>query len=59
MFFFKNKKSSYSGQLVDLVITEANLVSGIIFCLGGFLLAKPNLPTALYPILGETKTIYV
>ena len=58
----KNKKSGYWGQLIDVIITVANLVSGIVFFFGGFLLAKPRTkpdkPTAAYPGLGEIRPIY-
>jgi len=56
---FLKKKSTYIEQLTDLIITQANLISGVIFCCGGFMLGKPHRPIANYPMLGSTKTIYV
>jgi len=60
--FNLKKKSTYNEQLIDLIITATNLVSGVIFCLGGFFLTLPDSnrhPTIIYPLLGEVKTIYI
>lgn len=59
--FTQNKENSYGEQLGDIIITETNLISGAVFCGGGFLLTCPSHPQALisYPLLGEIKTIYV
>jgi len=59
--FAKKEESSYGEQLGDIIITETNLTSGLLFCGGGFLFTYPSHPHALisYPLLGQVKTIYV
>lgn len=59
--FTQKKESSYSEQLGDAIITETNLISGVIFCGGGFLLTYPSNPQSLisYPLLGQAKTIHI
>ncbi|MCE8169995.1 MAG: hypothetical protein I3273_07865 [Candidatus Moeniiplasma glomeromycotorum] len=59
--FNLSKKSTYWEQTLDLIITEANLISGIIFCCGGFLLTYPrhSYQTIPYPVVGKIKIIYV
>lgn len=60
--FNLKKKTSQSKQLIDLIITATNLVSGVIFCFGGFLFTLPASDkhlTIIYPLLGEVKTIYI
>ena len=61
LFNLKKSTSTYNEQLIDLMVTETNLISGWFFCLGGFLLTIPSAkhPTIIYPLLGEVKTIYV
>jgi hypothetical protein len=59
--FIQKKENSYSEQLGDIIIAETNLISGILFCGGGFLLTYPSHPHTLisYPLLGQVKTIYI
>jgi hypothetical protein len=58
----KNNSSSFSEQLWDIIVAETNLLSGVIFCCGGFYLtfhtAFKN-PETVYPLLGSIKTIYI
>jgi len=61
LFFFKKEhlKSSYSSQLMDLVVTETNLISGVVFCLGGFLLTVPLKGTIPSPFGGRIEKIHI
>ena len=59
IFSLYKKKNNYSEQLTGLIVTQANLISGVVFCFGGFMLGKPHRPMATYPILGKVKPIYV
>lgn len=52
-------KSGYWEQLIDLIIVETNLLSGVIFCWGGFFLTKPHKPTITYPLVGQIVTVKV
>lgn len=55
----KNKDSGFKEQMWDIIIAEANFISGAIFCFGGFLLTIPlKKPQAIYPLLGAVKPIY-
>jgi hypothetical protein len=53
--FFSQKKDSYKQQLIDLVVAETNIISGLVFCLGGFVLTMHQEGTIILPILGEIK----
>ncbi|KLL01574.1 MAG: hypothetical protein MRERC_14c012 [Mycoplasmataceae bacterium RC_NB112A] len=55
----KQKKSGLVEQIFDLVVAETNLLSGAIFCWGGFLLSKPARPAIVCPLIGQVKTIWV
>jgi hypothetical protein len=61
--FSSTKRKNTSGeQLVDIIITQTNLLSGVIFCGGGFfstIKAVQRNPLIYYPLLGQVKTIYV
>jgi hypothetical protein len=62
LFTLRRKKSSYGEQMSDLIITETNLVSGIAFCGGGFLITIHTAlkhPQLQYPLIGEVGTIWV
>lgn len=52
-------KSSYAEQLIDLIVTETNLISGVVFCVGGFLLTIPQKGTIPLPWGGEIEKAYV
>lgn len=59
--FFTKKKSSYKEQFFDLMIAEINFISGVFFCLGGFLLTwkgwgRPPIP---FPWLGMVNPAYL
>src|SRR6185436_72946 len=60
-FILSRKKVNYGEELSDLIITEINLISGLVFCFGGFLLTVPNkkVPLIDYPFFGRVKTINV
>jgi len=55
------KKDSYRRQIWGLIIVESNLVAGLVYCLGGFLLTFPaakNRQVAIpFPFLGKIKVI--
>lgn len=56
----KNKSSGFKEQMWDMIVVEANFISGLIFCCGGFLLTIPfKKPQVIYPLLGIVKPIYV
>jgi len=62
LFFLKRKRSSFSGQMWDIMVAETNLLSGVIFCGGGFYLTFRTTirkPEIVYPFLGNVKTIYI
>jgi hypothetical protein len=56
----KNRDSGFKEQMWDMIIAEANFISGLIFCCGGFLLTIPskNIQT-IYPLIGSVKPIYI
>ncbi|WNE41094.1 MAG: hypothetical protein mread185_000551 [Mycoplasmataceae bacterium] len=60
--FNLKKKSGFKEQIWDALVAEANFISGVIFCCGGFYLtinsALKN-PQAVYLLIGKTKAIYV
>jgi hypothetical protein len=45
--FKQPKRESFSKQLIDIVIVQTNLVSGVVFCAGGFSLTFPKNPWKL------------
>ncbi|MCE8163149.1 MAG: hypothetical protein I3273_03075 [Candidatus Moeniiplasma glomeromycotorum] len=57
--FGRQKKSGFIQQLFDLIIVEANFLSGVIFCWGGFFLTKPRKPLILYPLVGQISTLKI
>ncbi|KLL03117.1 MAG: hypothetical protein MRERV_52c008 [Mycoplasmataceae bacterium RV_VA103A] len=62
IFASKRKKSGFGEQIWDLIVAETNLLSGVIFCGGGFCLTLHTAfkkPVITYPLLGDVKTIYI
>jgi hypothetical protein len=62
LFALKRKKNSFREQVLDIVVAETNLISGIFFCGGGFFLTFHTTirnPEILFPLIGNTKTVYI
>ena len=60
LFTLKRKKSSFSEQIWDMIVVETNLLSGVIFCCGGFYLTLHTTSKTremIYPLVGNVKTI--
>ncbi|MDR1670420.1 MAG: hypothetical protein LBR43_01670 [Spiroplasmataceae bacterium] len=57
----KNKESSFKEQIWDMIVAEANFISGFFFCCGGFLLtiSSAGKTQPIYPLLGKIKPIYL
>lgn len=55
------KKSGYKEQLFDLIVAEINLISGVIYCLGGFLITWRgwDRPPINFPFLGQVNPVYI
>lgn len=62
LFFLKRKRSGFGEQMWDIIVAETNLLSGVIFCCGGFYLTLHTASKTReinYPLLGNTKAIYI
>jgi len=56
---FKSRQNNYYEELINLIIFESNLLSFLIFFLGGFKITIPRKNrTIIIPFLGTVKAIY-
>jgi hypothetical protein len=42
LFFFKKESAGFRSQVIDLIITQSNFISFLVYCAGGFILTMPD-----------------